>query len=168
MDYLQFFRDEYLTEQDLVAFATTLKLCQDGIGLSPCWCLKKLDHPGLKHFSTSHRFRPQFKGRDARLLALALVNQFMPEEGAVVVRKHTCQSQHCINPSHYYFGTLKDVKLEHAKRKGININPAIVTEIRSKRESDKTMWTYQKLGKLYKLPYHVIRRICTENAYANG
>jgi len=83
------------------------------------------------------------------------------------VRRHTCQSQHCINPAHYYFGTLKDVKLEHAKRKGIKINPVVVTEIRSKRESDKRTWTYQKLGKLYELPYHVVRRICTENAYTN-
>ena len=167
LDYITFFRDEYLTHQDLISFASTLKLCQTEVGMSTCWCLKKMDHPGLEHFTVSHPSRPLFKGRDARPLALALVDQFNSRKKPVIVRRHTCKSPHCINPAHYFYGTAQDVKIQSAKRKGININKKVVDEIRSKRESNKSEWTYQKLGNHYKLPYHVVRRICLEGAYSS-
>jgi hypothetical protein len=169
VDYFKFFRDEYLTGEDLLCFATSLRLCQTELGINSCWCIKQINHPFLKYFTTSHPSRPLFKGRDARLLSLALINQYAPDtESNLVVRYSFCRSQHCINPTHYFFGTVQDVWMQNAKRKGRDINPEIVESIKNQRESDKNEWTYDKLSKQYKLPYHVIRRICNEGAYTNG
>jgi hypothetical protein len=168
LDYIQFFKNEYLSTSDLIAFASVIKKCQDELGFATCWCLKRMDNPDLKYFSTSHKYRPVFKGRDARPLLLALVNQFAPEEAPAIVRKAACTSAHCLNPAHYFFGDLKDVKREQAKRKGKNITIEIVNEIQQKRSANPETWTYEKLGKHFKLPYHVIRRICTHNTYGNG
>lgn len=57
--------------------------------------------------------------------------------------------------------------MQNAKRKGRDISPAVVAAIKEQRDSNKIEWTYDKLSKQYKLPYHVIRRICTEGAYSN-
>jgi len=167
LDYIEFFRNEYLTREDLISFATSLQYCQTELGITPCWCLRKLNSPALEHFTCSHPSRPLYKGRDARPLALALVNQFAPAEDALIIRKHLCGSVHCINPSHYLFGTREDVWIQSLQRKGQKLTLKTIEDIRTKRESDKTQWTYEKLGKHFKLPYHVIRRICTESSYKN-
>jgi len=57
--------------------------------------------------------------------------------------------------------------MQNAKRKGREISPSIVEGIKQQRSANKTEWTYEKLSKQYKLPYHVIRRICNEGAYSN-
>lgn len=57
--------------------------------------------------------------------------------------------------------------MQNAKRKGREINPSIVEAIKQQRSASKSEWTYEKLSKQYKLPYHVIRRICNEGAYSN-
>jgi hypothetical protein len=168
LDYFTFFRDEYLTGEDLLSFATSLRLCQTELGITSCWCIKKINHPSLKYFTSSHPSRPLFKGKDARLLAMALADKYAPADGAnTVVRYSFCNSQHCINPTHYFFGTTQDVWMQNAKRKGREINPSIVESIKQQRATSKGEWTYEKLSKHYKLPYHVIRRICNEGAYSN-
>lgn len=171
MDYKRFFADLYFSEEDTANFAALVKLLHDELGMGRCWCVKRYNHFVFNQFQCTHKYRPLYKREDPRLMTLALANRFAPvEEGRYImlVRRHTCTSQYCINPDHYYFGTAKDVKLEQAKRKGQNISPEVLAEIRSRRESNKTKWTYEKLGKFFKLPYHVIRRICLEGAYTNG
>jgi hypothetical protein len=170
MNYKQFFADLYFTEEDIVNFAALIKLLYEELGMGRCWCVKRYNTLLFNQFRVTHKYRPLYKNKDPRLMALALANRFAPvEEGRhiVLVRRHTCTSQYCINPDHYYFGTAKDVKLEQAKRQGKKISPEILTEIRTRRESNKTKWTYEKLGKFFKLPYHVVRRICLEGAYTN-
>jgi len=171
MNYKEFFADLYFTEEDIVTFAALVKQLHDELGMGQCWCVQRYNASLLNQFRVTNKYRPLYKNRDPRLMTLALANRFAPveEEGrsALLVRRHVCSSKYCINPDHYYFGTAKDVKLEQAKRKGRNISPDVLAEIRSRRKSNKTKWTYEKLGKFFKLPYHVVRRICLEGAYTN-
>lgn len=167
MDY---FREQYLSEDDICNFAAIIKLLNDELGMDQCWCVKKLHHPAFSCFRLTHKYKPLYQNKDARYLAVALTNRFPPvEEGKkiVLVRRHICKSTFCLNPAHYYYGSQKDVKLELAKRRGKNISDDILQEIRTRRESNKTKWTYENLGEFFNLPYHVVRRICLENAYSN-
>lgn len=170
MNYRQFFESLHLTEDDVINLAVPIKLLHDELGMGTCWCVKKYNHPVFEQFRLTNRSRPLFKGMDARMLAVAFDNRFPPlEEGryTVLVRKHTCKSQYCLNPSHYYYGSQKDVKMELAKRRGRNISAEVIEDIRTRRESNKRKWTYETLGKFFNLPYHVVRRICLEKAYTN-
>ena len=171
MDYKTFFRDLSMTEDDIIDLAIPLKILNDELGRGKCWCVKKYSHPAFEHFRLTNSSRPLFKTMDARMLAVAFDNRFPPlEEGryTVLVRRHTCTSQYCLNPAHYYYGSQSDVKKELANRRGRNINEEVIADIRSRRESNKKKWTYKTLGEFFNLPYHVVRRICLENAYTNG
>ena len=163
--YGQVFRDEYLTAEDLVTFATVLNLFNTQVGSKNCWCIKEANHPGLKNFTISHPSRPQYKGRDARILLLALVDEFWREEKPVIIRKSICNSIYCLNPNHYFYGTKADVQLERFKRSGHKLDTKIIEEIRNKREKNPKYWTYKELSKYYKLPYHTVSRICRRVIY---
>jgi hypothetical protein len=165
MDYVSVFRDEYLTPEDLVDFANALNTFQELVGRDQCWCVKEANHPLLKSFTATHPYRPQFKGRDARVLSLALVDQFHSEEKPVIVRSHACKSFHCIHPGHMFYGTKADVQLEIQRRRGLKVSLKIINEIRLKRETDPESWTYSSLSAHYKLPLQTIGRICRREIY---
>lgn len=165
MDYVTIFRDEYLSTEDLLAFATALNVFQEVVGKESCWCVKAADYSVLESFTVTHPSRPQFKGRDARVLSLALVDQFYDDLKPVIVRRHVCKSIYCVNPNHYYYGTRADVRLEHQRRSGLKLSLKIIDEIKLKREEDPRRWTYAKLASLYRLPVHVVGRICRGQSY---
>ena len=41
MDYVSVFRDEYLTTEDMIAFANAMHAFQELVGVKDCWCIKK-------------------------------------------------------------------------------------------------------------------------------
>lgn len=165
MNYVSVFRDEYLTPADIIAFASAMQAFQGLVGVKECWCVKKANHPMLSSFTVTHSSRPQFKGRDARVLSLALVDQFYSEEKPILLRRHVCTSVYCINPGHLFYGTKSDVQLETQRRRGLKVSLKIINEIRSKRENDPENWTYPSLAKHYKLPLQTIARICRREIY---
>jgi hypothetical protein len=165
LDYLDFFREQYLTTDDLVAVVSALNLFQSGFGTNRCWCLKTINRSELKGFTTSHGSRPLYKGRDARMLTLAIAGQYQSETQPIIVRKHVCNSVYCINPNHYYFGTKREVCFERGQRKGSRISPELVTELRLKNTENRKTWSYAALARQYRLPYHVVRRICNHESY---
>ena len=165
MDYQTVFRDEYLAPVDLVSFAYSLNLFQELVGEEECWCIKDANHPALKNFACWHPSRPQFKGRDARLLSLAIVNQFSTTEKPLIVRKHSCKTKYCVNPTHYFYGTKMDVSLERQRRQGVKLSLKAIEEIRSTRDLDTNYWTYQRLSWKFKVPTQAVARICRRQTY---
>jgi hypothetical protein len=159
---LEFFKENYLTEEDLLFFVSVLTRFESHLGTQSCWCLKTSNHSKLQGFTTSHSSRPLYKGRDARILVMAIVDQYQDASQPMVVRRHQCSSAHCLNPNHYYFGTKQDVCFERGQRKGSLVTPAIVKELRAGFLENKT---YAALARQYKIPYHIVRRICIHEAY---
>lgn len=165
MDYITVFQDDYLSFEDLLAFANALNTFQELVGKEACWCIKEADHPVLKSFTATHPNRPQFKGRDARVLALALIDQFYDDAKPIIVRRHICKSSYCINPGHYFYGTKPDVQLELQRRRGLKLSLKLINEIRSKRDHDPKSWSYARLAEDYKLPIQTVGRICRREIY---
>ena len=165
MDFWTVFRDEYLTAEDLVAFAFTLDLYDKTMAPGDCWCIKAVNHPVLKDFSFAHTTYPRFKGRNARILSLALADKFYTEEKPIIVRRSKCDSEFCINPAHCYYGTRVDVHMESRRKQGVNMSPILINEIKNRRTQDSKKWTYKALSSQYKLPVHVVRRICQGITY---
>lgn len=165
MDYASVFRDEYLNTQDLVTFVGVLHLFNTHLNQNQCWCIKEINHPAMKNFTASHPSQPRFKGRDARVLSLALTDQFYADEKPVIIRRHCCTSNHCINPGHYFYGTRSEVQMEKQKKNGIKMSLNLISEIRLKRQVDPRRWTYQALSRHYDLPRHTVSRICRRQSY---
>ena len=86
-------------------------------------------------------------------------------EKSIIVRKGYCQSPYCLNPSHYYWGTRKDVAYENAKTNKKSIDIGLITKLRIENESGVSS---RKLSKHYHLPYHSVRRICSYETYENA
>ena len=113
-------------------------------------------------FNTSKKNHLLYKNRDARPLILSMIGYTYNEDKPIIVRKAECRSIYCLNPSHYYWGTRKDVAYENAKRNNIGINNELITKLRiEKAEGISSL----KLAKAYKLPYHTVRRICNNETY---
>jgi len=165
MNYIDFFREEYLTPEDLLTFVQVLNLFQTSMPAGECWCIKSANHAALRSFNATHPHKARFKGRDAQALALSLVNQFYSDEKPVIVRRSNCHSFHCINPDHFFYGTHIDKQLQRQKRNGVSIDIEIIDEIRELRKTDQQTWTYKALSKKYKLPEHIIGRICRRQSY---
>jgi hypothetical protein len=166
-----FFLDSCLTTDDAVAFAKTVQICLDTLGRERCWCMKKRKHSAFAGFVTSHNRKPLYRNQDARPFILALSGRFYSDEKPILVRRSCCSSVHCINPSHYYYGTRADVALESqaktpkATKKQNQVTPEVVAAIKTEHSSGEMIL---KLSRKYKLSYHVTRRICSENAYASN
>jgi len=160
---LALFNEHYLTSQELRQFLETLQRFEVTYGPKACWCLKTVTKAEVKGFSTGHSTKPFFKGIDARPLLLAVTNQYSTGEKPLVIRRHECESSHCVNPNHYYFGTKQDACFERGWRKGSRVTLKLVEELREKYETQNTSIT--SLAKSYKLPYHVVRSICRYLSY---
>lgn len=166
MDSKTVFLYEYLTDRDLVEFAYVLNLFLELSGEKECWCIQKTSHSALINFTASHRTQPQFKGRDARMLTLSIINQFQTDEKPVIVRRRECTSKYCINPLHYFYGTRSDVQLVRYNRTAnSDLDHETIKSIRLKRQSNPRIWTYRKLSWEFKLSERTIAGICRRESY---
>jgi len=168
-DFWSVFLLSGLTRKDALYVAEAMEHFQSIATPGQCWCIKSRKHPALNGFAGGGSFRiPYYKGKNARFLVLALVNQFATAEAPVAVRKAACKSLWCINPEHYYFGTRSDVKLEDNKRKGGGLSPELIAEIRELKAKDPTKWTAAAIARHYKMRYHVVLRICSGKTYSEN
>ena len=88
-----------------------------------------------------------------------------PKGNTVLVRKAVCRSRHCLNPSHYYFGTRADVAVELNARNKNKLTTELRKEIKNLYAQDSKKWNYTALAKHYQIPYHTVRRLCMGATY---
>ena len=124
-----------------------------------------MNNAGFKGFTTSKKTKLMYKGHDARPLILNMTGRNYSEEEPIIVKRSECKSQFCLNPSHYYWGTRKDVAYENAKVSEKSINIDLITKLRNENQSGVSS---RKLSKHYRLPYHSVRRICSYETYENA
>jgi hypothetical protein len=126
----QLFLFSGLTPLDQLVFSAAFRVCLDAIGADDCWCLQKRSHSAFAGFSTVNQNKLLYKSQDARPLLLAMAGQFQSDERPVTVRRSICQSPHCLNPAHYYWGTKADVAAETAQRNGKQISIEAINKMR--------------------------------------
>lgn len=195
MDFLNFYQLEGLAQEDAGRIASIFKMFRDHLGYDYCWSVKDLNHAAFKDFTTPASACTRYKGCDARLLFLALVDIFPPMQtvevpgggsltvpegtvlespkgtviapsgNTVLVRKAVCRSRHCLNPSHYYFGTRADVAVELNARNKNKLTTELRKEIKNLYAQDSKKWNYTALAKHYQIPYHTVRRLCMGATY---
>jgi len=98
---------------------------------------------------------------------MAMSNRYYEDERPIVVRRSVCKSVHCLNPTHYYYGTKSDVAMEtnvRSSKSSQSQNILMADQIRMERDAGESIL---RLSRKYKIPYHTARRICSENAYSN-
>ena len=155
METLEFFRANGLIAPDAVVFAKAFQVFMRIAGKDACWDLKKSRHRIFSGFINSKRNHLFYKTMDARPLLLAMIGQF-PEAGKnVIVRKHICDCKFCLNPSHYYYGTKADVRLETNQRNGDTLTPQLVDQI---RQADKGL-SSRALSRRFNVSYQRVRKI---------
>lgn len=173
MGPIQYFLENDLSTRDAVLFSMVFQAYLTSLGPDRCWCMKKNSLSSFTGFTISSPSKTRYKGRDARILSLAIAGVVPKEDaGQVVVRRSCCKSPHCINPAHYYYGSKSDVAMENRGKKQIKKgDPAVMTPelarlLRSERASGKSITS---LAIKYRLQYHVARRVCSEDTYrGNG
>ena len=155
MEALEFFRANGLIAPDAVVFAKAFQVFMRIAGKDACWDLKKSRHRIFSGFINSKRNHLFYKTMDARPLLLAMIGQF-PETGKnVIVRKHICDCKFCLNPSHYYYGTKADVRLETNQRNGDTLTPQLVDQI---RQANKGL-SSRALSRRFNVSYQRVRKI---------
>jgi hypothetical protein len=163
MDVLTLFRDLCLDPQDQVTLARAFQFCLHAYGREQCWRMNKTCHVAFEGFNTSNKHTLFYQGVDARPLILALSGRFQ-EDGQVAIRKASCRSPYCLNPTHYFWGTKSEVSLETQLKNNKKISSELVQKLRTERENGVQVLA---LSRKYKLPYHVARRICSGETYKN-
>lgn len=153
-----------LTPEDQVRVAKTLHTASQIMDRTRCWRLENLNHKLFEGFSTLDKRTIKYKGVDARALLLAMTGQFAEGAKNVAVRKASCQSAHCLNPTHYYWGTREDVAYENAVREGSAIPKECINAMRSASESGESLI---KISRRYRIPYHTTRRICKNEIFTD-
>lgn len=104
-------------------------------------------------------------------MLLSLSNHYYSDELPILVRRGVCRSPHCLNPSHYYYGTKSDVALENNIRKPKagnrqnEVTAVIAEQMRMERDAGESIL---RLSRKYKIAYHTARRICSDNAYSSN
>ena len=124
-----------LTPYDQIKFVNAFKTGLKILGKEKCWCMKKIKHSAFEGFNTSKKNKLQYQGKDARELLLYLTGREPTPEKSIIVRKGYCQSPYCLNPSHYYWGTRKDVAYENASINENSIDTFLISKLR--KESQK-------------------------------
>lgn len=167
---IEVFLESGLNTDAAVAVAKSMSLWEAALGRDSCWIIGKRTHSALSGFSTRHRQHVLYLGQDVRPLVLSLSERFYSDEFPVIVRRSCCKSVHCINPVHYYWGTRADVVMEFGARKSSaagkkQITPIVVEAVRQGRDAGETIL---RLSRQHKIPYHVARRICSENSYGSS
>ena len=151
-----------LTPYDQIVFARSIQIALKLYGKDKCWCMKKNKHSIFSGFTTYKKNWLLYKGKDARPLLLSMTGRNPDPINKVIVRVAKCESKHCLNPSHYYWGTRADVEIEKNKRKKNKLNPNLITKLR--QEKAQGVSSYQ-LAKTYKMSYQTVRRICNNETY---
>ena len=155
MKTLEFFRDNGLIAPDAVVFAKAFQVFMRFAGKGACWDLKKSRHRIFSGFINSKRNHLFYKTMDARPFLLAMIGQF-PEPGkTVIVRRHTCGCKYCLNPTHYYYGTKADVRMETNQRNGDVLTPELVDLIRGADEGLSS----KAVSKRFNVSYQRVRKI---------
>ena len=153
---------ENLTPYDQITFAKAFQIALQLWDRDSCWCMKEKNHNIFMGFNTSKTNHLLYKNKDARPLILSMIGYTYSEENPIIVRVAKCRSNHCLNPSHYYWGTRKDVAYENTKRNKTGLNNELITKLRIENEEGISSL---KLSKAYKIPYHTVRRICNNETY---
>lgn len=151
-----------LTPVDQVAFSKAFQVCLRVRGRSRCWCMAHMQHSVFSGFTVLSEKTLMYKGRDARSLLLAFAGQFQSEEKPIAVRRSSCKSVYCLNPSHYYWGTRQSVSYETSVRNGTAVSMEKIKKMKEEKESGKTIL---QISRKYKLPYHIARRLCNGETY---
>lgn len=168
MGSVEFFRQSCLNSDDAVVFAKAFQVCSRILGKERCWCVKTQNHSIFRGFNTSHASKLLYKGQDARPLLLALSDRYHTDELPIIVRRASCKSAYCLNPTHYYYGTRADVSLENNSRntkkdeKETQITAVVADQLRKERSAGISILN---LSRKYKIAYHTARRICSDNTY---
>jgi hypothetical protein len=162
MSALDAFLEASLGPADAMTMVKSFQLAVKYMGRSRCWCMKSLNHAAFEGYTTSHTTGLTYRGRDARPLLMALSGQY-PEEGReMVVRRSSCSSKYCLNPSHYYWGTKSDVALENRRRRSVQLDAALIQRLRQEWDAGSNA---SALSKKYALPYQMTRRICNRETF---
>jgi hypothetical protein len=170
MNTLDFFLESALGADDAVVFATVFQTYLQALGREKCWCLRTTSHVSFSGFSTAHPTKPRYKALDARPLVLAVAGMFAEDADQVIVRRWWCDSLHCINPAHLYFGTRGDVAMEQQLKKKKTksektlLTPSLVETL--KKDKDLGI-SVMAISRKHRVPYHVARRVCNEGSYKN-
>ena len=155
METLEFFRDNGLIPPDVIVFAKAFQVLMKISGKNSCWDLNKSRHNIFSGFVNSKRNHLFYKTLDARPFLLAMIGQYPDEENRVIVRRHVCDCKFCLNPSHYYYGTMADVRLETNQRNGDALTPDLVTKIRSVDHG----LSNKEVARRFNLSYQRVRKI---------
>ena len=155
METLEFFRDNGLIPPDAIVFAKAFQVLMKISGKSACWDLNQSRHNIFSGFVNSKRNHLFYKTLDARPFLLAMIGQYPDEENRVIVRRHTCDCKFCLNPSHYYYGTMADVRLETNQRNGDALTPDLVTKIKSVDHG----LSNKEVARRFNLSYQRVRNI---------
>ena len=155
METLEFFRDNGLIPPDAIVFAKAFQVLMKISGKSACWDLNQSRHNIFSGFVNSKRNHLFYKTLDARPFLLAMIGQYPDEENRVIVRRHTCDCKFCLNPSHYYYGTMADVRLETNQRNGDALTPDLVTKIKSVDHG----LSNKEVARRFNLSYQRVRKI---------
>lgn len=164
MDIETLFADLSLLPSDQIAFVRAFQVGLKLYGEDKCWRLDRTSHIAFDGFNTAHPGSLFYRGVDARPLILALSGRFQGA-GEVAVRRSICQSPHCLNPSHYFWGTRSQVMLEKQKARQKNsLSVDLIEKLRRGRQEGRRVLD---LSRQYKVPYHTARRICAGETYEN-
>lgn len=155
METLEFFRDNGLIPPDAIVFAKAFQVLMKISGKSACWDLNQSRHNIFSGFVNSKRNHLFYKTLDARPFLLAMIGQYPDEENRVIVRRHTCDCKFCLNPSHYYYGTMADVRLETNQRNGDTLTPDLVTKIKAVDHG----FSNKEVARRFNLSYQRVRKI---------
>jgi hypothetical protein len=151
-----------LTPLDQVCFARLIQACFASMGGNKCWNASKVKDVSFQGVTSVHPKRVLYKNVDVRPLMLAFANEVQTETQTITVRKACCSSEHCMNPSHYYWGSRTDVAGEVTKRSRPRFDAKLVEEMRKEKENNTSIL---KISRKYKIPYHTARRICNGETY---
>lgn len=168
MDPVRFFRESSLTTDDAVVFAKVIQVNLRVLGSERCWCVRQYSSSVFEGFSSCNKSKLLYRSQDARPLLLAMTGRYYTDELPILVRRGICKSPHCMNPSHYYYGTKSDVALENnirkpkAERKQTEVTAVVAAQMRMERDAGESIL---RLSRKYKIAYHTARRICSDNTY---
>ena len=154
-------RAEGLNGEDIYRIANCLNKLEKCYGSHQCWDIASNRHLE-RGFTSSNQYCARYKGKNANPLILAVYNIFPdPSENEnVLVRKGTCQSHHCINPRHLFYGDKIDLKIEKCQSSCIDIDKYRFGEIVWKYKRNKDSICYRDIAKEYNLSYNTVRSIC--------
>lgn len=164
MNVATLFRDLGLEPADQIALVRALQLGLKMFPRDECWRVDQSSHIAFEGFNTSKKTTLVYRGVDSRPLLLALSGRFQRDE-EIAIRRHSCSSPYCLNPTHYFWGTKSQLMLQQqSSRKKGSLSVDLIQKLRVGRQEGKRVLD---LARQYKVPYHTARRICAGETYEN-